>query len=448
MVQEAATTVNNVFLVLATSLAYCCLTIITTTDDKLVPNQATAPLPLIQTSVPITNFFLFAPIALIVVFGYLQLNLISFFRAASRLPSTFPDGTPLPEKISQWALSALLRHWQAGSSDSAGPMARGASWAAVTLLWVATPLVVLLLWVRYLPCHDRAGNLLLAALVLVTFAVAVLSFGATRREFCFELPRPFFQQGKTKKIAAMMCTVVLIGTASIDTAGGGWLCMLLPARADFADREVSSRPEKWDEKNPKEVRGAKLAEKNLAYANAGRAFLAHADFHDSWLNRANLRESNLRGADFSSAHFLDRNREDDICKPEYLGDTFPLFQRAHMELAQFSDHAMLCAVSFAFADLTDVRLEDATLTHADFTYANLTRTHLRLADLRYARFDYATLVDTDFSGADLTCAEAKGAIINNVNATKATLAGLKNGSGALVADGLAQPPCDVPGPKD
>ena len=447
MVQEAATTVNNVFLVLATSLAYCCLTIITTTDDKLVPNQATAPLPLIQTSVPITNFFLFAPIALIVVFGYLQLNLISFFRAASRLPSTFPDGTPLPEKISQWALSALLQQWQGGSSDSA-VMARGTSWAAVTLLWAATPLVVLLLWVRYLPCHDRGGNLLLAALVLLTFAVSVLSFAATKREFYFELPRPWFQQGKKKKIAGTMCAVVLIAAASIDTAGGGWLCNLLPARADFADREVSARPEKWDEKNPKEVRGANLAGKNLAYANAGRAFLVHADFHNSWLNRANLRESNLRGADFSGAHFLDRNLEDDICKPEYLGDTFPLFQRAGLELAQFSDHAMLCAVSFAFADLTDVRLEDATLTHGDFSYANLTRTHFRLADLRFARLDYATLVDTDFGGADLTCANVTGAIIKNVNVTKATLAGLKNGSGALVADGVAQPPCDVAGPKN
>ena len=39
------------------------------------------------------------------------------------------------------------------------------------------------------------------------------------------------------------------------------------------------------------MRGAKLAGKNLAYANAGRAFLVHADFYDSWLNRANLRKA-------------------------------------------------------------------------------------------------------------------------------------------------------------
>ena len=98
-------------------------------------------------------------------------------------------------KISQWALSALLQQWHSGRSDSA-VMARGTSWAAATLLWAATPLIVLLLWVRYLPCHDRDGNLLLAALVLVTFAVAVLSFAATKREFYFELLRPWFQQGK------------------------------------------------------------------------------------------------------------------------------------------------------------------------------------------------------------------------------------------------------------
>ena len=122
--RDAAGAVNNIFLVLATAIAYCALTMVTTTDEKLVPDASLALVPLIQTSVPIRNFFQFAPIAVILVSVYLQFNLVQFFRTAARLPGRFPDGAALSERVSSWALSALLLRWH-GRPFSSGPPGPG-----------------------------------------------------------------------------------------------------------------------------------------------------------------------------------------------------------------------------------------------------------------------------------------------------------------------------------
>ena len=126
---------------------------------------------------------------------------------------------------------------------------------------------------------------------------------------------------------------------SIYTAlGGGGLAWI--SAANFASREVTPRPEKWDEINPMELHGAKLAQSNLAHLNARLAFLVHADMHGSELQFANFTDSDLRGANLSGTVL-----------------TGAVFKNAKLKDAQFY------AARFRFSD---IKLEEGACSDRSF----------------------------------------------------------------------------------
>jgi uncharacterized protein YjbI with pentapeptide repeats len=443
--QDAAGMVNNIFLLLAAAIGYCALTMFTTTDDKLVPNASAALIPFIQSSVPIRNFFEFAPVALILVSLYFQLNLLLFFRTAGRVPRRFPDGSGLSERLSHWALSALLTRWHgprnaAAREDPADHLAAG---AAVFLFWWAVPLEILLLWVRYLACHDAGGSRALIALALGAVLMAAAAYRLSRLVTRGKNWSTEASPSAVLTLALILAVsgILMLRVSQSSAEGTDWGTF---TSANFENREVSSRPEKWDEKNPVEVRGAKLAGINLAHVRAHLAFLAHADLHGAHLTYGNFSESDLRGADLRGADltgtqflganlegarldnavFLDQSLERSVCSASGRSAVhFQTFPEADLSGARFSEKADLCQVSFHGAHLAGTYLVSAELPQADLGEAILDKTHLSGAILEYADFKNSQLSGTDLSGSDLRNADFSGAEVDCPKADGANLDG-------------------------
>ena len=58
-------------------------------------------------------------------------------------------------------------------------------------------------------------------------------------------------------------------------------------------------------------------------------------------------------------------------------------------------------VSFAYADLAGLTLEDYNLSHADFQHSNLKNVTFKNCKLNGCRFDYSTLENTKFIGCSI-----------------------------------------------
>jgi hypothetical protein len=148
--QELAAATLNIFLFFAAGLAYSLLMAITNTDDKLLPNYATLALPFLQTTVPISAFFIFTPLILLLPFSYLHFHLLRFFRVAARLPSILPDGSQGYDCARPWILTVLLRRLVQKSTDYADTRWVGARLLGepitVFFIWFGAPVAIFVFW--------------------------------------------------------------------------------------------------------------------------------------------------------------------------------------------------------------------------------------------------------------------------------------------------------------
>ena len=85
------------FLAVVAGCVFCWLTIAQTSDGALLANIGQMPLPVINTKVPVSGFFLFAPAILLALYVYLQLYLQRMWDGLAGLPAVFPDGAVLDE---------------------------------------------------------------------------------------------------------------------------------------------------------------------------------------------------------------------------------------------------------------------------------------------------------------------------------------------------------------
>ncbi|MEM9203751.1 MAG: pentapeptide repeat-containing protein [Actinomycetota bacterium] len=133
--------------------------------------------------------------------------------------------------------------------------------------------------------------------------------------------------------------------------------------------------------------------------------LRGVDFRGAVLDRADLRNAKLNGADLSGASMRDVNLDD----AELIG--------ARLDGADLSDANVRRAV------LGRASMVDATLFNADLSEASLTDADLTKADLRAATLDEARLLNTTLLDADLTHASLLDADLEGADVTDATLRG-------------------------
>jgi uncharacterized protein YjbI with pentapeptide repeats len=346
-IKESSENARKIFLSMLLLSAYSWLTIAATKDAALLTNTGQMQLPIIQTQIPIAWFYWVTPLFLLGVFLYCHFYLQNLWEELAQLPAIFPDGRPLHQRVYPWLVNSIARaHFLRLRSDR-GLLSYLQYWTTIVLTWWVVPATELLFWIRYLPRHEWVGT----TLTVITTGVAVA--GAT---FFQRLARstlegrqsesdPVLVRQPFKAAAATLApSAVVVGVLAVFSVGAiqhgpghravdprSWVRSVLGTlhiadAARLAEEDVSARPATWQSDRPDfdQVKGARLASRNLRNASARGAFLVKADLTGANLEFADLRNADLRravlsgarlgGANLTGAKLEGANLQDCVCQ--------------------------------------------------------------------------------------------------------------------------------------
>ena len=174
-VEEASRNARKLFLSMLLVCAYCLLTVATTRDAALVTNSGTSPLPIIQSQIPIVEFYMATPVLLLGFYIYFHLYSQRLWESLGGLPAVFPNGRQLDKAVYPWLLNSLVTAHRPRLSDRRPPFFGLQYWASVLAAWGVVPVTLLGLWLRYLNRQHPDGSSWLAVLLLLSVGLG-LSF--------------------------------------------------------------------------------------------------------------------------------------------------------------------------------------------------------------------------------------------------------------------------------
>lgn len=463
------------WLIFLAVVAYFCIAVAGVTHTDLLLNSAVA-LPIMQVSIDLTRFFLFAPVLVVFLhFGILmQLTVLArkvleFDAAVRPLETTSRRTHPLRLELHSFFFTQLL----AGPERSAlyGSFLHGMFWLSVIGLPI---LVILYIQIVFLPYHDVTTTwahrlaLLADALVLVCIGV----FLGSRSTSFF---RAFWRTASYRPLGFLLTAVMLIGIVlfsffvatvpgealdrytrtlqlpgtqsepaaqassvagdrttfaltalffgSGEGAGTGWIRSLFNRNLVVTDEDVL-RHARRDQKGGKESTGddtgdmseavrVSLRGRDLRFAVLDRSVFRRVDFTGADLDGASLVRADLRGAKLSCSDF------DDVLK----GKRDRVTSCTRLAGADLS-RANLAGTDLKFALMPGAKLENADLVDADLRYAQLTGAKFAGATLRRANLSGSVdLMGANFLGADLQGADLTGAKLHGAEFPGASLEG-------------------------
>lgn len=477
-VKETSQSAKRIFLAMLLACAYSLLTIFSTGDDKLITNSSSSPLPIIQTGVPIADFYLIAPAILLAIFFYFHLYLQSLWHHLSKLPALFPDGTPLDDKAFPWLLSGLVRfHFPILRNYKPRPPLLSLRRIIATLLaWWSVPFTIAVFWLWYVRAHDWAYTSFHIAFLTISAVSAARFQQLARNTLRHEQSNPIdfrenwkergtykwaIQTGHWSSGAALALLALGVSFGAFygsRTAPISIAIRILGSRSylDLRDKELSTKPANWERdkalavlatratrnnqdneptvNRPEAVQkydefflisGAHLEGKDLRYAWMDRAYLVKANFNKANLRGAKLEFTNLQKAKFEKANLREAELHDAYLQGAHLLEAE--LQGAKINGAEFHGanlkKARLQGVDFSRSNLRrvflqDAELQDATLENTDLQGAHIRGANLQGADIRDANLLAADLTDAKLQGADFT-----RAVLQKVNFRRAKLQG-------------------------
>ena len=446
-------------------------------------------LPIVQVSIDLQSFFLFAPLVLCFLhFGMLVQNamlarkVIEFDVALRALEPTEKRSHPLRLELHSYFFTQSL----------AGPVRSPLmSFFLHVMAWitlVALPVMLLIyIQVSFLPFHDVTTTwvhrLAIVVDIMMLLAVGVFLIRPDT-SFWHAFWRTSVRHPITFSITGLMMALVtvfsfclatvpeepldsvtqwMVGSARMAKAkanqGNPVLARLVPAFAVSEDgsflgikrnlyvSDSSLTPGKKDA-SAADAPSINLRGRDLRHAKLDRLDLRRADFTGADLSDATLIGTDLRGAMFNCQESLDdlklRNFELTDAQARELAKCVSL-KGAHLEKANAAQarfqgadlsNAVLKeavleeadlsnAVLFA-ADLSNARLEKAELTGGvDMMFANLSYARLHGADLGGAKLYGANLSNAKLQSALLSNAFLHGADLTYADMTGANLAGAR-----------------------
>jgi uncharacterized protein YjbI with pentapeptide repeats len=417
---------RKVFIGLLAACVYCWLVIGTTTDVALILNTATTPLPIINTPIPIAGFYVVGAALLAAVYCYLHFYLLRLWRTLATLPAVFPDGVALDERTDPWLLTNLVRTEFPHLRATAPPLARLENLLTIALAWWLVPLTLIALWTRYLPAHYSLGTMWLVLLIGATALFGRHSFRLAKATLRREpdrgsqadgergvLGRGIHELGRLRPdkltVWLTLALAVVSFSAFVDSPRSPdyWTIpraldlVGIRTYANLREAAVAERPEDWDDQDWSRVTRVDLSNRNLAFADATRAFLANADLRGVNLTGAMLERADLRGAVLYDADYR-------IARLERANLLRTQLQDADLREAQLQG-ADLRDAQLQGAVLWEAQLQGANLRFAQLQGANLFRARLQGASLFRARLQGANLREAQLQGADLERAQLQGA---------------------------------------
>jgi uncharacterized protein YjbI with pentapeptide repeats len=336
-VEETSRNAITVFFGLLAASLYSWLTIATTTDVALITGTASSPLPIINTNIALSGFYLAAPLILLAVYFYFHLYLQRLWSDLASLPAVFPDGVPLDRKAYPWLLNGLVRKHFKKLELARRPLTRWENFVSILLAWWVVPFTLLAFWIRFLPRHDWWVTTLHVALIAAAAWFGVHSYqlavqtlrGATATENRGDPPLRVrmwrtirrYRPGGMEAAGFGVGIIVMLSVSAAIKPGDDWLTALwsglgYETYAELTDDDVSTKPSGWTGRKETadveiaQVKGADLEYRDLRNARANGAFLVKAklwgaDLRGAFLGYADLRAADLRGTDLSRADLRD-----------------------------------------------------------------------------------------------------------------------------------------------
>ena len=156
-IAEASKKASRIYTIFIGLLAYCALTVVSTTDKQLILNEP-ARLPVVNIEVNLVGFFILSPILALVVFVYLQLYLHRIKSLVNKLGTQYA-------KMEQGSLYPwMLNIAEDPEPGGIGKLQKGIVAAS---LWWSMPIILFLFPLWYMKTHDPARSYLVGAIPLV-----------------------------------------------------------------------------------------------------------------------------------------------------------------------------------------------------------------------------------------------------------------------------------------
>ena len=444
------------FLILAACLA-CIALIGTTTDVRLILDASAIPVPQLGKLLPMTSFYLGAPLVLFIVYLRFHFLLLRLWGSMSGLPAVFKDGQTL-EKDGPWYLMGLVRRHFRWMREGRSPFWVLETVVATALAYWVVPATLFLFWLRYLVRQDFRGTLLHAFLLTLSVATAtcvptivarVLQPGDLLRQKSKNLLRMSFATVRAALLTGCGLVIFSLGVnrglpSDKEVAPEHSTTSLLRWAADVL-QSVGYRPYaelteatlsgpvprgNWNEETLAAVPGAKLNEMNLRFARAYKVFLVNAklwraDLEGAYLSEGDLRGANLREVILRDA-ILDRVQASRIVMVS-ADASRANFTAADLRNADLSyailENALLPNAKLNGASLYSVNLRNGQLLRADLSRADMRDTKLERATLSFAILEQTDLSSAKLAGANLTGARFKGTILMDADLKNTDLRG-------------------------
>ncbi len=452
-VNSSSDTAHTAWLIFLVLMTYLVVAVAGVTHKALLLELAVA-LPLLQVQIPITQFFQFAPIILVLlhigVVGQLVLlarKTIEFDHAIVLLEATDRRSHPLRLELHNFFFVQAIAGPHRSRIMSA--FLHAMSWLTLVILPV---MLILYVQVVFLPYHDVAITWTHRVVLLLDIAMLMLiGVFLMRSETSFF--HAFWRTTTAHPLSFFMTGLVLAASAFfslfVATVPGEPFDRMMQVFAPApADRLSPSRDQRhaasfvlpWFGARPdgslfgfhrnlvvtdtdlvvdKDVNGDEpsiiLRGRDLRFARLDRSDLHQADLTGADLSDASLVGTDLRKAFLNCASLddllLSENRELARCVTA---------RRANLRKARLQD-AQLNGIDLRGAVLDDARLEGAELGASLLTGANFSNAHLDRADLTGAQAQGANFLVASLQGADLSGAQLQSADLSSTSMQGAVL---------------------------
>jgi len=478
---------RTAFRLLATIIPACLLSWLAvwkTKDAQLLSNSSIFPFLHSQAAaavLPAVQFYCIAPVALFVLYVVFHYHLQRLWDAVLELPAVFPDGHTLSRRARENGprviLDLLRAHFRWLNPDPSSTLLVEKAIAMLAAYWIL-PATLLLFWLRYLTLQEIRGTFLQGSLAAVAAALALYASTRAGRPHEHWTRRPqrvrrlFREIARVNPLTFALVLGALLAFFTLGTIFGvphdprrapqfsssdirRWASSALWAAgldpyADLTEAAISTKPANWNgaEDQLPWVRGARLGNARIRYAQAYGVFLANAhlrraDFEGAFMADADLRaadlgEANLRFATLDGARItranLDRATLDaaDLARADLRDANLSYASLAGATLVDSQlngatlygarlSSATLLRANLEKVDFRESQLDGANLEHADLHQAYLWSAKLPDADLQNAQLDSALLIEADLHGADLRSAHFPAAVLNDANLSGANL---------------------------
>ena len=388
-IAEASKRASKTYFLFLSFLAYCALTVVSTTDRQIILNEP-VKLPIINVEIDLVGFFIVAPLLIIFIFIYFQLYLKRLTGLINDLRTNFAS-----------TRKRRLYPWLFNIAEDPEPGITGKLQVLIiyVTMWLILPIVLFFFFNWGLKKHEIYFSRLQGAILLLEIIIVTL----------FGVNSGLKRMKRANIIILILISIVLSIYVSLSLMVKNRLSSGNFHIVDLSYQKLVDIP--IEEEDFPGVYWLDLKGARLEGANLQSSVLKRADLRDVKFRKAILIDANLRKANLTDANLLEADlTEADLTEANFRGADLTEADLTEANLTE----ANLTEANLLGANLTGANLTGANLTGANLTKANLTEANIKNAELIGVDLTEANLNGADFIGADLTEANLRAADLRDI----------------------------------